>query len=221
MDAVASISRVATEVTTRSRLRGKASSDVGHMSVLGARSNQGAVALRLPLPMHTDAHGRAQSFAWLIWSARGSSRNSTGISEANRISCDPAAAQLDSAIVAARRCPARRVISALSDNSYACWSTRTGNPGTLDTLPSAPPNQRSPAPNTADAAGECTIRDSKCPSQSRQNVGSHRRQRSAVYAAPRVLAEQAVRQLTIIEGNVTPGRPAVSQGAHAQNRRHP
>ena len=42
VDAVASISRVATEVTTRSRLRGKASSGGGQMSHLGAWPDQGS-----------------------------------------------------------------------------------------------------------------------------------------------------------------------------------
>jgi hypothetical protein len=41
VDAVASISCVATEVTTKSRLRGKESSVVGHTFHLGAWYNQG------------------------------------------------------------------------------------------------------------------------------------------------------------------------------------
>jgi hypothetical protein len=115
-----------------------------------------------------------------------------------------------SATVAARRRPTCRVIGTFSNNSYACWSTRTVTPArwtpchrlrrACDRRPQIP----------LTTAGECTTGDSKCPSHSRQNVGSHRRQRSAVPAAPRVLAEEAVRQLTIIEWSVTPGRPAVS-----------
>ena len=57
LDAVASISRVATEVTTRSRLRGKASSDVGHMSHSGrpAQSGEGRLqgCLSRCTPMRT------------------------------------------------------------------------------------------------------------------------------------------------------------------------
>ena len=183
---------------------------------------RGQSSSRLPLPMHTDAHGRAQSFAWLIWSARGSSRNSTGISEANRISCDPAAAQLDFSDRGGPKVtrPPRH------KRPFRITHTPAGQHEPVTPARWTPCRRlhrtsarRPQIPLTP--AGECTIRDSKCPSHSRQNVGSHRRQRSAVYAAPRVLAEQAVRQLTIVEGNVTPGRPAVSQGAHAQNRRHP
>jgi hypothetical protein len=87
----------------------------------------------------------------------------TRISDANRISCDPAAARSISATVAARRRPACRVIGAISDNPYACWSTRTGDPGTLDNLPSVPPSLRSPAAHTAGARGRMHYRRQQMP----------------------------------------------------------
>ena len=149
----------------------------GICPILGARPNQGAVGFNAASP---DARRCAREspivrVACLVGPGQ-FTKFGTRIPDANRSSCDPAAAPLDSATVAARRRPACRVISAFSDNSYAGWSTRTGDPGTLDTLPSAPPSLRSPARNIADARGGCTIGDSKCPSRSRQNVGSRRRQ---------------------------------------------
>jgi hypothetical protein len=104
--------------------------------------------------MHANAHRRAPSLVWLVWSARGRSRNSEHefltqiVSAATR-----QRPRSISATVAARGRPACRVIGAFSDSSYARWSTRTGNPGTLDTLASAPPSLRSPATNTAHAPG--------------------------------------------------------------------
>ncbi len=135
----------------------------------------------------------------------------TRISDANRISCDPAAARLDFSDRGGPRRPACRVIGAFSDNSCACWSTR---PVTLARWTPCRRlrracDRRPQIPLTP--AGECTIGDSNA-RRTRDKTWLARRQRSAVHAAPCVLAEEAVRQLTIAEWIVTPGRPAVSQG---------
>ena len=117
-----------------------------------------------------------------------------------------------SATVAARRRPTCRVIGAFSDNSYACWSTRTDNPGTLDTLPSAPPSLRSPAPNTADARGGMHCRRQQMPvALATKRWLAPAAKICGARSTPRS-CEEAVRQLTISRATVTPGRPAVSQG---------
>ena len=172
---------------------------------------RGQSASRLPLPMHADAHERAPSFAWLVWSARGSSRNSEHefltqiVSAATR-----RRPRSISATVAARRRPACRVTGTFLDNSYSCWSTQTGDPGTLDTLPSAPPSLRSPAPNTADARGGMHYRRQQMPVALATKRWLAPAAKICGARSTHVLAEEAVRQLTIVEGSVTPGQPAVS-----------